>query len=238
MEAVPEVPAWLSTDAKSFLAACFARSARDRCTTTQLLEHPFVALQQAGEAKARWVSPKSTLDAAFWESETEDEEEEEVSESPSERINSLSCSASALPDWDSDEGWTDVLRDSPAASKEAAGVSSRAPSKVLGSPSPAVPADGVAVVGTLSSDEPDAEDEPFGDGIILAADPSADRRQIEACSVSDGDVLSSSHTPCNSNRNRIVAIEKFRFPQNPPRRSDSLSLPFPLCSAPVLIGLE
>uniref|UniRef100_A0A8I6X012 Protein kinase domain-containing protein n=1 Tax=Hordeum vulgare subsp. vulgare TaxID=112509 RepID=A0A8I6X012_HORVV len=239
-DAVPEVPAWLSADAKSFLAACFARSARDRCTAAQLLEHPFVALQQAGEAKARWVSPKSTLDAAFWESETEDEDEEEevLSESPSERIKSLSCSASALPDWDSDEGWTDVLRDSPAASKEAADVSSRAPSKVLGSPSPAVPADGVAVVGTLSSDEPDAEDEPFGDGIILAADPSADRRQIEACSVSDGDVLSSSRTPCNSNnRNRIVAIEKFRFPQNPPRRFDSLSLPFPLCSGPVLIVL-
>uniref|UniRef100_M8CA07 Mitogen-activated protein kinase kinase kinase A n=1 Tax=Aegilops tauschii TaxID=37682 RepID=M8CA07_AEGTA len=180
-DAVPEVPTCLSAEAKSSLAMCFARNARDRCTAAQLLEHPFVALQ-AGEAKARWVSPKSTLDAAFWESETEEEEEEEeVSESPCERIKSLACSV--LPDWDSDEGWMDVLGeqceacDSPAT-KGPADVSSRAPSKVLGSP--AVPAEDVAVVGTLSSDEHelDAEDEPFGDDIILAADPLVDR-QIE-----------------------------------------------------------
>ncbi|EMS46706.1 Mitogen-activated protein kinase kinase kinase A [Triticum urartu] len=176
-DAVPEVPTWLSAEAKSFLAMCFARDARERCTAAELLEHPFVALQ-AGEAKARWVSPKSTLDAAFWESET-DEEEEEVSESPCERIKSLSCSV--LPDWDSDEGWVDVLGeeceeacDSPAATKGPADVSSRAPSKVLGSP--AVPAEDAAVVGTLSSDELDAEDEPFGDDIILAADPLVDRQ--------------------------------------------------------------
>ncbi|KAF7037305.1 hypothetical protein CFC21_047712 [Triticum aestivum] len=225
-DAVPEVPAWLSAEAKSFLAMCFARNARDRCTAAQLLEHPFVALQ-AGEAKARWVSPKSTLDAAFWESETEEEEEEEeVSESPCERIKSLACSV--LPDWDSDEGWMDVLGeqceacDSPAT-KGPADVSSRAPSKVLGSP--AVPAEDVAVVGTLSSDEHelDAEDEPFGDDIILAADPLVDR-QIEVRPSSDRDVLlSSSHVPCN---NRIVAIEKFRFPQILLCRSDRLRTEF------------
>ncbi|XP_044336096.1 mitogen-activated protein kinase kinase kinase 17 [Triticum aestivum] len=219
-DAVPEVPTWLSAEAKSFLAMCFARDARERCTAAELLEHPFVALQ-AGEAKARWVSPKSTLDAAFWESET-DEEEEEVSESPCERIKSLSCSV--LPDWDSDEGWIDVLGeqceeacDSPAATKGPADVSSRAPSKVLGSP--AAPAEDAAVVGTLSSDELDAEDEPFGDDIILAADPLVDR-QIQVCWSSDRYVLSSSLVPCN---NRIDAIEKFRFPQILPRRSDHLS---------------
>ncbi|XBI28394.1 hypothetical protein VPH35_052635 [Triticum aestivum] len=31
-DAVPEVPAWLSAEAKHFLALCFARDARDRCT--------------------------------------------------------------------------------------------------------------------------------------------------------------------------------------------------------------
>jgi serine/threonine protein kinase len=64
-DAVPEAPAWLSPEAKDFLAMCFAREARDRRTAAELLEHPFVALQ-AGNGKARWVSPKSTLDAAFW----------------------------------------------------------------------------------------------------------------------------------------------------------------------------
>jgi hypothetical protein len=124
------------------------------------LEHPFVALQ-AGNGKARWVSPKSTLDAAFWESESEDEEEEDVLGNASERIKSLSsCSVSASPDWDSDDGWTDVLGeeqcdearlDSPATKEEPADVSSGGPRKAIGSA--AVPAEGVAVVGSLPSDE-------------------------------------------------------------------------------------
>ncbi|KAM0833876.1 hypothetical protein ACQ4PT_063992 [Festuca glaucescens] len=198
-DAVPEVPAWLSPEAKDFLATCFARDARDRATAAELLEHPFLALQ-AGEAKPRrWVSPKSTLDAAFWESETDEEEEEEkTSDNACDRIKSLACSASALPDWDSDEGWIDVLGgeqcadacDSPAT-KEPADVASRAPSKVFGSAA-AVKAEGVAVVSCLSSDEQvDAEEEgpPFG-GDILADDRSTDRQNKVNCSNPGRDVLS------------------------------------------------
>ncbi|XP_047056975.1 mitogen-activated protein kinase kinase kinase 17-like [Lolium rigidum] len=212
-DAVPEVPAWLSPEAKNFLAACFARNAGERATAVELLEHPFVALQP-GEAKAgRWVSPKSTLDAAFWESDSDDEEPEEISANASDRIKSLACSFSALPDWDSDEGWIDVLggeqceeaRDSPAT-KEPADVSSRAPGKAIGFA--AVPAEGVAVVGGLSSDEQvDAEDQPPFGGDILADDRSTDR-QNKVCSSSDRDVLSF-EMPCN---NPINAIEKFSFP--------------------------
>jgi serine/threonine protein kinase len=215
-DAVPEAPAWLSPEAKDFLAACFARDARHRGTAAELLEHPFLALSQAGEAKARWVSPKSTLDAAFWESESDEEvdQEEEVSGNAAERIKSLSCSVSALPDWDSDEGWIDVLGeqsddacDSPATKEEPAGVASRAPSKAIGSA--VVPAEAVAVVGSLSSDEQlDAEGEPFG-RVILADDRSADS-QSKVCSNSERDVLLSFQIPCN---NPVIAIEKFRFPQ-------------------------
>ncbi|KAM0906781.1 hypothetical protein ACQ4PT_016582 [Festuca glaucescens] len=178
-DAVPEVPAWLSPEAKDFLAACFARNPRDRRTATELLEHPFLAFQ-AGAAKARWVSPKSTLDAAFWESES-DEECEEEEENAAERIKSLSCSVSASPDWDSDEGWIDVLGrercdeacDSPAT-KEPADVASRAPGKVFGFA--AVPAEDMAVVGGLSTDEQvDAEEGPPFGGDILADDQSTDR---------------------------------------------------------------
>ncbi|CAM0882273.1 unnamed protein product [Alopecurus aequalis] len=208
-DAVPEVPMWLSPEAKNFLAMCFASNARDRCTAAELLEHPFLALQ-AGEAKARWVSPKSTLEAAFWESETDDDEEE-VSENASERIKSLSCSVSALPGWDSDEGWIDVLGEqndevfeSPAT-KDPADVASRAPSKVIGSA--AVPAEDIAVVGGFSSDEQlDAEHETFG-GDILVADPSIDR-QNKVCLSSERDIVSF-EIPCN----RIIAIEQFGFPQ-------------------------
>ncbi|XP_003567028.1 mitogen-activated protein kinase kinase kinase 18 [Brachypodium distachyon] len=221
-DAVPEVPMWMSAEAKNFLAMCFARNARDRCTAEQLLEHPFVAVQ-AGEAKAaRWVSPKSTLDAAFWESETDGEEEEDEisSQSSSERIKSLSCPVSALPDWDSDEGWIDVLGDqhdeacdSPAT-KEEADVACRTPSKVSGSAT--VPAEDMVVVGSFSSDELEAEDDPFDDG-ILAVHP-AIVRQDEACSSSGRDVLSF-QIPCN----RINAIKKVRFPQFLLCRPDKVS---------------
>uniref|UniRef100_A0ACD5VS98 Uncharacterized protein n=1 Tax=Avena sativa TaxID=4498 RepID=A0ACD5VS98_AVESA len=223
-DAVPEVPMWLSAEAKDFLAVCFARNARDRCSAAELLEHPFVALQE-GEAKARWVSPKSTLDAAFWESEESDEEEEEleISESTSERIKSLSCSVSAFPDWESDQGWIDVLVgeqndeacDSPATKEPAADVASTAPSKVFGSA--AVPAEGIAVVGSLSSDQ--QLDEPFGGADIVADDPSVDR---QVCLNSDRDVVISFQivVPCNNGMN---AIEKFRFPQTLLCRSDKSS---------------
>ncbi|OEL36106.1 hypothetical protein BAE44_0002877, partial [Dichanthelium oligosanthes] len=48
-DAVPEVPSWLSAEAKDFLARCFARDAADRWTAAELLEHPFVACARADE---------------------------------------------------------------------------------------------------------------------------------------------------------------------------------------------
>ncbi|KAM0857264.1 hypothetical protein ACQ4PT_048580 [Festuca glaucescens] len=223
-DAVPEVPAWLSLEAKDFLAMCFARDACDRATAAQLLEHPFLALQP-GEAKAeRWVSPKSTLDAAFWESESDDEEPEEISGNASERIKSLACSVTASPDWDSHEGWIDVLggercdeaHDSPAT-KEPVDVATRAPGKAIGSAA-AVPAEGVAVVGGLSSDEQvEADDQPPFGGDILADDRSTDP-QKKLCSSSGGDALPF-EIPCNNPVNAI--LEKFRFPHILLSRSDS-----------------
>jgi mitogen-activated protein kinase kinase kinase 17/18 len=112
-DATPEVPDWLSPEAKGFLARCFARNPRDRCTAAQLSEHPFLASPGCGvkaeEVPAKWVSPKSTLDAALWESDT-DEEDAEMAQSCAERMKALAgpCSSS-LPDWDSDEGWIQVL---------------------------------------------------------------------------------------------------------------------------------
>jgi mitogen-activated protein kinase kinase kinase 17/18 len=120
-DAVPEVPAWLSAEARHFLACCFARNASDRPTAAQLLGHPFVASVSHEVKSLEWVSPKSTLDAAFWESA----EEEEISESCSaaERIRSLACSA--FPDWEdcNESGWITVLGVAPSrVSSSAAGV--------------------------------------------------------------------------------------------------------------------
>ncbi|KAK1699079.1 hypothetical protein QYE76_015776 [Lolium multiflorum] len=114
-DAVTEVPQWLSAEAKDFLAGCLARKASDRCTAAQLLEHPFLASAvfdtKLEDVKSKWVSPKSTLDAALWESESDNDEAdaELSSHSAAERIKALSCPATAVPDWDSDEGWIDVL---------------------------------------------------------------------------------------------------------------------------------
>uniref|UniRef100_K3XQ23 Protein kinase domain-containing protein n=2 Tax=Setaria TaxID=4554 RepID=K3XQ23_SETIT len=175
-DAVPEVPSWLSAEAKDFLACCFARDAADRWTAAELLEHPFVAFAGADE-KARWVSPKSTLDAAFWESESDDEADE-MPEDAAERIKSLACSASAFPDWDCEEGWIDVLGEQQSEVQ----VASSAPSKVSGVA--AVPAGGLAVGGgVLSDDELETEDVPFA-GDAPAADASVGR-QSKRCSSSD-----------------------------------------------------
>ncbi|KAI5019671.1 hypothetical protein ZWY2020_044559 [Hordeum vulgare] len=80
--AVPEVPESLSADAKDFLARCLVSQASDWCTAAQLLEHPFLASAGVGvyakpqAAESKWVSPKSTLDAALWETESDTEEAE------------------------------------------------------------------------------------------------------------------------------------------------------------------
>ncbi|XP_062218709.1 mitogen-activated protein kinase kinase kinase 18-like [Phragmites australis] len=112
-DATPEVPGWLSAEAKNFLSQCFARNPRDRCTAAQLLEQPFLASTGCGvkaeEVAAKWVSPKSTLDAALWESGSDEEEDDDMSDCPAWRIKALAGPCSALPDWDSDEGWIEVL---------------------------------------------------------------------------------------------------------------------------------
>ncbi|XP_047044087.1 mitogen-activated protein kinase kinase kinase 18-like [Lolium rigidum] len=122
--AVPEVPQWLSAEAQDFLARCLVRQSTARSTAAQLLEHPFLASAAGCNAKleaveGKWVSPKSTLDAALWESESDCEDaDDELSPSAAERIKALACPASALPDWDSDESWINVLSTSTKASDE------------------------------------------------------------------------------------------------------------------------
>ncbi|PUZ64952.1 hypothetical protein GQ55_3G184400 [Panicum hallii var. hallii] len=127
-EAVPEAPEWLSAEAKDFLGKCLRRDAGERWTAPQLLEHPFLASAGCGvkaeDAKPKWVSPKSTLDAAFWESDADDEDDE-MPESAADRIRALAGPRSALPDWESDDGWIEVcggcsqLSDATTAGQEA-----------------------------------------------------------------------------------------------------------------------
>ncbi|WVZ99465.1 hypothetical protein U9M48_044756 [Paspalum notatum var. saurae] len=112
-DAVPEAPEWMSPEAKDFLGKCLRRDASERWTAAQLLEHPFLASVsvKAGDAKPKWVSPKSTLDAAFWESDADDEDDEmpPETESAADRIRALAGPRpAALPEWESDDGWIEV----------------------------------------------------------------------------------------------------------------------------------
>ncbi|KAG0519049.1 hypothetical protein BDA96_09G230400 [Sorghum bicolor] len=141
-DAVPETPEWLSAEAKDFLDKCLRRDASERWTAAQLLEHPFLASAgKAEDVKPRWVSPKSTLDAAFWESDDDDDDEEEVPESAADRIRALVGTCSALPDWESDDGWIEVCSgcsELSAAAAAAAGQEVKFPTTQCEIPSTAV----------------------------------------------------------------------------------------------------
>uniref|UniRef100_A0ACD5VH31 Uncharacterized protein n=1 Tax=Avena sativa TaxID=4498 RepID=A0ACD5VH31_AVESA len=116
-DAVPELPSCLSPEANDFLRKCLARDPRHRPTGPQLLEQPFLLSAcsspdgKAEPAKQDWTSPKSTLNADFWDSDEEDDTEEDTLRSATERVASLASPSSALPDWDSDDGWIDVHSD-------------------------------------------------------------------------------------------------------------------------------
>ncbi|KAL6614670.1 hypothetical protein ACP70R_036940 [Stipagrostis hirtigluma subsp. patula] len=104
-DAAPEVPGWLSPEAKHFLDGCFVRLPGDRSTAAQLVDHPFLACvaavcdSDAQPPKQEHVSPMSTLHDAFWDTDTDDEADE-MSKSAAERIAALACPTSAIPDWD------------------------------------------------------------------------------------------------------------------------------------------
>ncbi|XP_065010775.1 mitogen-activated protein kinase kinase kinase 18-like [Musa acuminata AAA Group] len=110
---VPAFPSWLSGEGKDFLSKCLKRDPRERWTAEQLLQHEFVASSSITspskpDTDRRWVSPKSTLDLAFWE--TLPDQDEEPSQhpfcDPSARIQQLVSSSS--PTWTWDDIWVAV----------------------------------------------------------------------------------------------------------------------------------
>ncbi|KAH0453930.1 hypothetical protein IEQ34_018254 [Dendrobium chrysotoxum] len=106
---VPEIPDWVSEEARDFLDKCLRNDPGERWTAEELLSHPFAA---SGCAEATWISPKSILDLSLWDSIEEEEEEEEGfrSEEPARRIRE-NMVVSDGPIWDWNDEWLEV-RDS------------------------------------------------------------------------------------------------------------------------------
>ncbi|KAG1330513.1 mitogen-activated protein kinase kinase kinase 18 [Cocos nucifera] len=116
---VPELPSWISDEGKDFLDNCLRRDPKERWTAEQLLKHPFVASSanclSNSDSTRTWISPKSTLDQAFWESFSDEYEEEEGNSSndPSERIQLLVGGGGTVngPNWTWDDSWMTIRTD-------------------------------------------------------------------------------------------------------------------------------
>ena len=114
---VPEVPRFLSDEAKDFLGKCFRRNPRERWSAVQLLSHPFLGefSSKGGDGvheESNSCSPTSILEQGFWNSVEESEfplignlVQTCLENSPSDRIRRLAlCSGDPSWNWDS-ENW-------------------------------------------------------------------------------------------------------------------------------------
>ncbi|KAL5132119.1 Mitogen-activated protein kinase kinase kinase 17 [Glycine soja] len=116
---VPEIPCFLSEEAKDFLGKCFRRNPKERWSCGQLLKHPLLGEFSSNDKKiqeSNSCSPTSILEQGFWNSMEEAEVEcvsasanvvqvKSFEDSPRGRIRRLaSCSGDPIGELD-DENW-------------------------------------------------------------------------------------------------------------------------------------
>ncbi|XP_028785638.1 mitogen-activated protein kinase kinase kinase 18-like [Neltuma alba] len=116
---VPEIPCFLSEEAKDFLGKCLRRNPKERWTASQLLKHPFVAELNSNSKQiheSNSSSPTSILEQGFWSSVEESESvgnlvhsHTSLENSPAVRIRRL-ATRSGEPDWmEDDENWITTI---------------------------------------------------------------------------------------------------------------------------------
>lgn len=109
---VPEIPGFLSEEAKDFLGKCLTRNPRERWTASQLLKHPFLGefnsnCMQIQESNSS--SPTSILEQGFWSCVEESGSlgnlvHPSLENSPAGRIRELAV-CSREPNWTEDGDW-------------------------------------------------------------------------------------------------------------------------------------
>ncbi|XP_010556997.1 PREDICTED: mitogen-activated protein kinase kinase kinase 3-like [Tarenaya hassleriana] len=110
----PEIPCFLTEQAKDFLRRCLERKPEERWTASQLLNHPFVCKPDPEPGLIPGSisnSPTSVMDQLFWRSVEEEEDLGHPSRwvSHDERIGRLRCVGYGGPTWDLEGGdWVTV----------------------------------------------------------------------------------------------------------------------------------
>ncbi|XAR68111.1 Mitogen-activated protein kinase kinase kinase [Bertholletia excelsa] len=108
----PEIPEFLSGQARDFLTKCLRRDPKERWTAKQLLKHSFLVEYSNSQTKQipgfNSNSPTSTLDQAVWGSDDEREYSGGMNcSSPAGRVQRLSPYSSE-PRWTWDKSWITV----------------------------------------------------------------------------------------------------------------------------------
>ncbi|RDX69316.1 Mitogen-activated protein kinase kinase kinase 18, partial [Mucuna pruriens] len=112
---LPEIPCFLSEEAKDFLGKCFKRNPKERWSCSQLLKHPFLGKFSSNYKEiqeSNSSSPTSILEQGFWNSVEEAEcvsgnvaQIKSFEDSPKGRIRRLAL-YSGDPIWElHDENW-------------------------------------------------------------------------------------------------------------------------------------
>ncbi|GAA0167945.1 hypothetical protein LIER_22777 [Lithospermum erythrorhizon] len=114
----PNIPEFLSDQAKDFLDKCFRRDPKQRWASKQLMEHPFLkefdAIDMKQSQEFDVTSPTSILDHEMWNSEEESVTsssdsiiQECLDNSPMQRIKKLSMN-SEVANWTWEESWVTI----------------------------------------------------------------------------------------------------------------------------------